>query len=722
MNTDKKFMLRVWADRCLICGKRLTLNKALSPNLLLYRVLGFLGMLVVCAPLSAELPQARLMNIAPAGVTRGAMAEVTVTGEDLEELKGLYFSSPRISAKPKMGANGAAVAGKFVVTVDAETTPGLYDVRAIGRYGISNPRTLQVGIEPAIDTKPGNISVQKALDLPEWFSVSATAEANAAHFYRLAAKKGQRIFVAASTACLESRMEANLLLTDGAGREVASSRDGESLDYVATMDGPFVLKVHDVLYRGGADYFYHLTSTGLPAAEVMAPADFSVFRWPVPAAAALLDRASCRASTGKSTERFLYLPQSRVFGQESTGLKAESVQLLDPPCTVAGRFQGSEPSAWFGFNASVGTVYWIEAFSHRLGESASPMMLVQRIDKNEKGDAKATDIAEVYETAAAGAMEFPAGSRDPVFRFECKQAGMHRLMLRNLFGSSSEKGAAYCLEIRKESPDFHLVALPASPLADPKDSKDIPLSTTFLRRGGVTPIRVAVQRRDGFAGGIRLQVKGLPAGVSAVAGNIAAGDSVGTLLLSASGDAAEAVAPISISGVASIGGVEVSREARAAVVSWSAYDKANKRIDVLRSRVCAEFMIAVSGVEECPISIAAATDQVWEMKEGAKLAIPFKIVRRAEVSSAISMKLAGHSVLGASKEISVDAKADAGSIELDLAQNKLPAGEYTLYIEAQAKVKYTKKTGDKPQVLDVTGSFFSTPFRVKVVAVPKAAK
>ena len=98
------------------------------------------------------------------------------------------------------------------------------------------------------------------------------------------------------------------------------------------------------------------------------------------------------------------------------------------------------------------------------------------------------------------------------------------------------------------------------------------------------------------------------------------------------------------------------------------------------------------------------------------------VVRRAEVSSAISMKLAGHSVLGASKEISVDAKADAGSIELDLTQNKLPAGEYTLYIEAQAKVKYTKKTGDKPQAVDVTGSFFSTPFRVRVVAVPKPAK
>jgi hypothetical protein len=700
------------------------LNRAFSLNHSVAFRLISLSALLLCVSVKAELPQAHLTHISPAGAARGTTAEVTLAGEDLDGVTNLYFSSPRISAKPKTNEKGEAVSNKFLVTVEPEATPGLYDIRAIGRYGISNPRTLQVGDGPEVVGKPGNTSMPTAVDLPERFAVDSIAEANAAHYYRMAVHKGQRIHVAVSTSCIESKMEAILLLSDPGGHEVARSRSGEPLDYTSATDGTHVLKVHDVLYRGGPDYFYRLTSASTdPATRLMPPADFSLFRWPVPPAAALLEAASCRSTRGESNTRFLYLPQSNVITDTSDAdPKADPAPLLDAPCIVVGRFSGRDQSASYSFNASAGSIYWLEAISHRLGEAASPMLLIQRMDKDGKGVLTAVDIQDVYESPAGGLPEFSASSRDPAYRLECKQAGTYRVMIRNLFGSSSNKGAEYCLEIRHESPDFHLVAVPSSPLPDPKDSKDIPLSTTFLRRGGVTPIRVVAQRRDGFNGEIRLQVRGLPAGVTALSGVIPAGDSVGTLLLGATGDAGEAVAAISVSGIVQIRGVEVTREARAGTVSWSLYDKGNKRIDMARSRLTAELMIGVSGSEESPLSIRPATEQVWEAKEGGKLSIPIKLGRKGEMVGPISLRLAGHSLLATSKEITLDPKADGGNIDLDLAQNKLPPGEYMLHIEAQGKVKYTRKVGDKPQVADITASFYSTPFRVRVVAAPKPAK
>src|SRR4051794_2206027 len=87
----------------------------------------------------ADLPVARLTSVFPPGAKQGSSVEVTAAGQDLEDLTSLRFSDARISAK-----TGSAP-GKFLVTVGAETPVGIYDVRVVGRYGVSNPRAFVVG-------------------------------------------------------------------------------------------------------------------------------------------------------------------------------------------------------------------------------------------------------------------------------------------------------------------------------------------------------------------------------------------------------------------------------------------------------------------------------------------------------------------------------------------------------------------------------------------------
>src|ERR1700733_5426034 len=88
----------------------------------------FLGIAsVLCASLFAvELPAIRLDTVFPPGGKAGSEVKVTIAGADLEEVDGLHFSHPGITATHAKAGND------FVVTIAADVPPGIYDARVIG--------------------------------------------------------------------------------------------------------------------------------------------------------------------------------------------------------------------------------------------------------------------------------------------------------------------------------------------------------------------------------------------------------------------------------------------------------------------------------------------------------------------------------------------------------------------------------------------------------------
>jgi hypothetical protein len=658
----------------------------------LVAALAVFACLAPAARVSAELPLARLTAIFPPGGQAGSTIEVALTGQDLDDVNRLYFATSGISAKPKT-SDGKVEPGKFLVTIDAGVPPGLYDLRAVGRFGITNPRTLLVSDRPELLAKPGNTSAAAAVELPVGSAIDAVAEANAEQFFRLALKREQRVCVEASTTRLDSKMEAVLVIDDPSGRELSRSRPGMPLVFQAPTDGDYLVRAHDVLYRGGAEYFFRLSATSgnHPSTAPMAGS----LRWPFPPAAAFLDPDSLLAE----------IPT--IQSVESRG----EAHAIDPPCEVAGQFQAGRSRDAYTFDAPAGIVCWIDITSQRLGQTLSaPMLVVQRITKDAQGTEQVADVQEVYETPAGGTPEFPITTRDPSCRLEIKDAGTYHLLVRNLLQSAAEdRPVPYRLAVRKESPNFRLVAIPTSPLPAPKDSKDVPLWSTLLRRGGTTPITVVAGRRDGFAGEIRLDTEGLPPGVTAGPAIIPAGASTGSILLTADDDAAGWAGAIRIHGTATIGDKQATREARAGVVSLSTYDT-NTKLVVVRSRLADEFDLAVSETEGAPlkIALAATTPDAIEVSSGGKLSMPLRFTRSADFSTPIAFKLAGNPLLAPMKEVTADPKADSVNLELDLAQIKLPPGQYTFYVQAQGKLKYQSK--------DVTASFYSPSFAVNVTA------
>jgi hypothetical protein len=634
-------------------------------------ILALLLLLARCPRALAELPLARLTAIFPAGGQAGSTVELTLTGSDLDELARLHFARPGLSAKPKVSPTGVPEPGRFVVAIDASVPPGLYDLRAVGRFGITNPRTFVVSSSPEIAAKPGNTSPASAAELSPGSAVHAIAEPNARHFYRIPLKHNDRLLIDVLATAIDSKMEPVLLLSDAAGRELAHSLRGGSLTASAPADGDYFLAVHDVLYRGGPEYFYRVSARVLDPSSAASRAPPGPLRWPFPPASGFLDAATLAAP---------------VSIDDTVG----PIRTLQPPCDVTSAFRFARPRDVYQFDAPAGSVFWIEILCHRLGQmSAAPFMLVQRVTKDDKGAEKFADVQEVYEPPAGGTPEFSTAARDPVYRLESKEGGTYRLLIRNLFhGLEADAPVPYRLVIRHASPDFALVAVPASPLPDPKDSRDVPLWSTLLRRGGTTPITVVASRRDNYAGDIRLEVENLPAGVFAGPATIPAGTTLGTILLTARADAAPWAGPIHIRGVATIDEKPVSHDARPATVALSTYD-AQAKTTVVRSRLSEEVAIAVIDAEPSPLTIAVpATQPSLEVTTGGKLSIPLQLKRAADLAAPTTFKLAGHPLLAGFKETTADPKADSSKLELDLAQIKLPPGEYTLHAEAQAKLKY----------------------------------
>ena len=685
----------------------------------------------------AELPVPLLNSVTPMGGKIGTECEVTITGTDLDEADALHFSHPGITAALKSPNH-------FTVKIAPEVPVGNYDVRVVGKLGVSNPRAFVAGDRPEITRTKAHDKPEAAVELPVGCVFNGNATAAVSDHFRISAKKGERILVECAAREIDSRMSSVLAVLDASGREIESARKGALLDFTAPSDGQFLITLHDLTFAGGADYFYRLTVSKGPYVDFIFPpagvagskTTFTLFGRGLPGGKpanlrggdkkplekldieitlpAATDAArnvftrpvsavddglfySLKSADGASNAVFIGFSSALLIREAEPNNKAGQAQKISVPCEVAGQFFPAADVDCYAFDAKKGDVYWIEVFSHRTGRTTSPFLLVQR---------EGTDIKEVYASDAdPGGKRFTTLSNDPAFRFEAKEDGTYRVSVSDLFGATrSNPASTYRLAIRKETPDFRLVALvePPPPLAK-KDDRSAAPRGVLIRAGETTAVKVLAIRRDGFNGEIELSAANLPDGVKCVPTKIGEGKTDGILLLTAIEKPAKSCVAIRVIGKAKIGGNELQREASGGAVVWSVADF---NIDAVPSRLTADFCIAVNGAEAAPIRIEPAEDKVWQAQAGAKLEIPLRITRNGEFKEALKLKAAGIAAVDALKEIGVDAKAATATATLDIKALKLPAGESTIFFSTQTKGKYGNK--------DVTMTVYSAPIRISI--------
>jgi len=673
---------------------------------------------------AAELPVIRLDTIFPPGGQVGTDVEVGITGADLDEAKALYFSHP--------GITGTAKGKRFTVKIAPEVPPGIYDVRVSGLLGVSNPRSFVVGDRPQIVKSGTNHTPPTATELLIDSTFAGNTTAAAADHFRFTAKKGQRLLIDCEAAAIDSRLNPVLAVLEASGRELETSSRGGLLDFTAPVDGTFLIKLHDLTFAGGSDYLYRLTLTAGPRIDYLQPpgaprgtkTKFTLFGRNLPGgiptnvvghdnkplekleleidvptkndrridgltspASATLDGFSYRlkSSHGSSNPVFIGFADTPIVAE----VEGEE-QKITPPCEIAGQFFPARDTDTFTFAAKKGDVWWIEVISQRLGLPTKPFLLVQR---------DTTDAQEAYGgDANAGGQRFSTASHDPALRFEAKEDGTYRVKVRDLFGATrTDPRNVYRLALRKESPDFQLVAL-AEPPPEKKDDRTAAPRSALLRAGGTISLKVVALRRDGFTGEIALRAEGLPPGVTCLPAKIPAKANEGIILLTAEAKPERWAGPIQIIGTSGT----IEREARGGAVRWLVTDF---NTTAVQSRLTRDFPLAVSAAEPAPVSVAVE-NKTWEVAAGSKVEIPLKVARVSGFKEALKLKGAGAPGLEAMKEIDVAPTATDAKATLDLAALKIPAGTHTIHFTAQTKGKYRGK--------DVITTVYSAPIRLSV--------
>ncbi len=559
-----------------------------------------LALLVGPSAAQAQFPATRLYTLFPSGGQVGQTTEVTVTGgDDLEELDALLFSHPGITATPKLNDQKQPINQVFLVTVAADVPPGLYEAYTRGLWGVSNPRRFIVGTRPQVnEVEPNNTPDKPQAATLNQAIFGRMDGGTDVDWYSFVAQKGQRIVFDCMSARIDSRMEPVLEILDPTGRrrlaqaKLAGAADPQ-LVFDVPVDGEYRLRIHDVTYRNGGEYFYRLdihagpqvlfawppvgtagqtqkvalVGYNLPGSQRIdlagiAPQPERVeVDVPFPGDVALLQAPEIAKPVSAGTDSFQFRwispagPANAVtFGITSAPVIVETEpnnaapgQSVPVPVTIAGQFGQRNDADVFTFEAKALDVLFLDVVGERRGSSVDPYFTIDRVITAADGKETLQRISVADDDPTPGVPNvFDTRSDDASLRLDVPEDAKYRVTVRDRYGvSRGSSELLYQLTIRKDQPDFRLVAVPAAPTPTA-------VWPVGLRKGDQFGITILAFRRDGFTGPIDVSAIDLPAGITAAPTRIGEGKPSTLLVLTAADATAEPFQNFRILGKAAV--------------------------------------------------------------------------------------------------------------------------------------------------------------------------
>jgi hypothetical protein len=634
-----------------------------------------------------SMPQPSLHSLFPMGVGVGGTVDVTIRGTDLEGVTSLWFDHPGLRALHLKGQT-------FRVICATGTPPGYHDVRAVGTYGLSNPRTIVVGDRPESNETEPNNTPEAARPLALNSVVNGELSPADVDCFAVEAKKGQRLLFDLEAERIDSRLDATLRLLDPEGRELAESRDvfgtDPFLDVTIPADGRYVVKVHDLTYRGSADHTYRLTLTDGPHIDAVVPAvaragETSTFTLlgrnlggepapgltvegrplerktvtiTAPAAAEpdpdcptrghILSSAAVRRGfeytlttpSGRSNPVFLATTTDPVVVEREPNDDAGHAQEVAVPSDVSGAFGAPGDQDVYRFRAARGAVFRIEVSAERIGSMADPVFVIQQV--HDKGEP--TELATGDDQAATpDPVRFYTGTVDAEVRWTAPADGLYQVVVSDLY--SSQRGdvrLAYRLSIRPERPDFLLFLVP--------DSPDQPDALT-LHAGGRAMAYAVAARLDGFSAPIQVEAVDLPPGVRCRPVVIPVGESTAPVVFEADESSAGALGEVRLIGRSRFGdrkdgltyvpgatrlGPDVTRTAVGGGMIWppSGPPAAVGKTSIPPARLTRKIPLKV--IEPAPLTLNAALGS-RSVTPGGLLTVDLTVARRAGFDEAVTV-------------------------------------------------------------------------------------
>lgn len=672
----------------------------------------------------AELPSPRFDRLTPLGAAAGSTMEVEISGADIEDVKTLLFDRAGFTVEPLKDR-------RFRIAVAADVPEGTYDVRLLGRFGVSNPRLFAVS-HGSIDVaeKEPNDDAATAQRIAVNSAVNGMSDGNREDVFRFAAKKGQRVVLECQAGKLDSQMDATLTLNDADGKQLASNNDyygrDPLIDFRAPHDGDYFVAVHDLSFRGGQPYrlivsdcpqienvFPRAVQVGRPATltvygrnlgggakpsawrvedlpldeyqeTVTAPADLlplGLYRFfEHPTCHSVLPTAATCTLTGFQFQPRpngvvagavpLLVVDTPVTQEIEPNDEASKPQAIQLPAVVSGRFDRPRDADWYEFEATENGPHAFEVYCERIAGRADPYLVVT----DDKGQ-RITELDDFGHRIKA----FDGHLRDPSGTVNLTAKRRYRVLVQDRY----RRGGAhfqYVLVVRKPRPDFYAAVI---------HSQNPGPSGATVRRGGSTHLDVVIHRQEGFNGPVTLRAEGLPPGLHALPTTIR--DTQGVFVFWANADAPDWFGPVKLIATAKVGDATLSHEVRPYTRVWS-------EANLNSSRPTRELILAVR--ETAPFALRFEPERL-EVKAGGKVEVKLHIERRwPDLKNAMTVSPLSFpgSIRANNVEISADKKEAVLTLQV---QPGSPAGEYTLSVSGQTQVPYSKdsQAKQKPNTL-----------------------
>ena len=259
-----------------------------------------------------------------------------------------------------------------------------------------------------------------------------------------------------------------------------------------------------------------------------------------------------KTPAGESNPVLIQLAPSTPVVEKEPNDTPALAQTVTAPGEFAGQFQSPGDTDYFNFHADAGQVFYIDVFADRIESLADPVLIVEQVVRDAKGNETATRITSMDDdNSNIAPAVFDTRSDDPTYRFQARESGTYRIQLRDRsFESRGDPRLVYRVSIRPEEPDFQLVVLPQYPKQG--TVKEVSTWAMGLRKGDSREVEILVLRRDGFREPIEVWAENLPKGVTCRGTSIASNAKTAELIFTAADDAPAGAGFIRVMGKAKV--------------------------------------------------------------------------------------------------------------------------------------------------------------------------
>jgi hypothetical protein len=364
------------------------------PGLRLRRVIGWnLAVLlwVTGSLFSAKGFSPRLNAINPAGIQRGTEAELTFSGERLQDTEEIVSFEPGIEVL-KLGAvtNNTVTAA---VKITSDCPLGEHHLRLRTRSGLSDLRTIFVSPFPVVQEQEPNNEPAKAQKIALNTTVAGVVLNEDVDCFAVEVKEGQRLSAEVQGMRLgRGAFDPRLEVLDPGGAVIALAADSwlgmqdPIISLKAPKTGTYIIRLREVTYAGNdkCQYLLHIGNFPRPtivyplggkAGETLALKCFSgatgEFEYKVPLPAVPQDRFGVFAELdGMPAPTPNWIRVSRfpnvLAGTGNQDREHATFSEIEPPFALNGVISTLGKEDWFGFRAIKGTALELTVFARRL--------------------------------------------------------------------------------------------------------------------------------------------------------------------------------------------------------------------------------------------------------------------------------------------------------------------------------------------------------------------